>query len=55
MSSTNLGGLAGGPYAWLAYQGAWGEILGIPGFAGPQGPAASPEHKWYLGRPLFMV
>ncbi|MHB8922818.1 MAG: TolB family protein, partial [Thermoleophilia bacterium] len=57
VSSSGLSGLVGGPYGWLAYQGAWGEISGLSGFDGPQGPAGTPEHgsiwddlfTWYDG------
>ncbi|MHB8793409.1 MAG: fibronectin type III domain-containing protein [Thermoleophilia bacterium] len=59
VSSANLGTLVGGPFGWLAYQGAWGEFAGVPWLDGPQGPAATPEHNgiwddpfsWYDGLP----
>ena len=57
IGADDLASLAGSPFYWLAYQGAWGELLGIEGLDGPQGPAATPEHSatwddpfaWYDG------
>ncbi|RJQ46401.1 MAG: hypothetical protein C4534_02955 [Gaiellales bacterium] len=45
VGSARVGSLVGGPYGWLAYQGAWGEIVGVPWLDAPQGPAAAPEHS----------
>jgi hypothetical protein len=45
VSSLDLASLAGSPYYWLAYQGAWGELTSLPEGNGPQGPAATPEHN----------
>lgn len=46
VNSSQIGSLVPGPYSWLAYQGAWGEMVGGGiGFDGPQGPAATPEHS----------
>ena len=45
VGSADLASLAGGPFYWLAYQGAWGELTSLPEGDGPQGPAATLEHN----------
>jgi len=45
VSSSDLATLAGSPYYWLAFQGAWGELTSLPEGNGPQGLAATPEHS----------
>jgi len=52
VTSANLGDLALGYFSWLAYQGAWGEVLGVPWLDAPQGPAATPEHQGTWDEPF---